>query len=362
MIFMVYSKSISAPVNESLIVYIKDASDLEKTIAQVFAACVKIGLKDKRVFVKPNMLRAARPEECVITDPALVQAVVTVLQKMGAQCTVGDNPIPQRVNETQVARECAFLEASRGTFKAIGTKSRSVAINNKNVSEILMSSDILDCDFLISLPKFKTHVLTTLSVAVKNNFGLVPGGLKPYLHSVCSTVEEFSDLLVDIYELRTPDLVIADCLRIHDSRGQLHAPNLIIASADGHALDYVCCRMAGMAIKECPTLQVAQRRGLLDPDKIKIDGPFHPLKKFPVPYKYPLKNILAGMGQRFWARGQKRLVPAIDMKKCTRCMACEQVCPVHAINGLGINYQKCIRCYCCVEICPASAVRRRLRL
>jgi len=345
-----------------LIVYIKNAIELEKTVAEIFTACVKTDLKGKKVFVKPNMLRAARPDECVITDPVLIETVVKILQKMGARCTVGDNPIPQQAGEVKVARGSGYLPASLQAFKAIGTKSRSVAIKHNKITEIMVSADILDCEFLVSLPKFKTHILTPLSVAVKNHFGLVPGGLKPYLHSICSTLEEFSELLIDIYELRPPDLIIADCLRIHDSTGRLHTPNLIIASTNGHALDYICCRMAGITIKECSTLKAAQKRGLLDPDKVKIDGPFHPLKNFSMPYRYPLKNILVGLGQRVWAGGQKRLVPVIDREKCTRCRACEQVCPMHAIGDLVINYQKCIRCYCCVEICPASAVRRRLRL
>ena len=50
---------------------------------------------------------------------------------------------------------------------AIGDTTRKLAFNPDFMPEIGVSSDILDADILISLPKFKTHGLTVMTGAKK---------------------------------------------------------------------------------------------------------------------------------------------------------------------------------------------------
>ncbi|MBE6032335.1 MAG: 4Fe-4S dicluster domain-containing protein, partial [Clostridiales bacterium] len=57
--------------------------------------------------------------------------------------------------------------------------------------------------------------------------------------------------------------------------------------------------------------------------------------------------------------------PVITKKKCVRCGACVEACPlpekaVTFVNGKTdppvYDYKKCIRCFCCQEMCPAKAI------
>jgi pyruvate formate lyase activating enzyme len=49
-----------------------------------------------------------------------------------------------------------------------------------------------------------------------------------------------------------------------------------------------------------------------------------------------------------------------DERKCIRCLACQQACPVDAIfedaQGLHIDRSKCTLCGACVEACPSQAM------
>ena len=50
-------------------------------------------LKNKKVFIKPNVLRASETYEGIVTHPALLRAVVNKVESMKpASITVGDNP------------------------------------------------------------------------------------------------------------------------------------------------------------------------------------------------------------------------------------------------------------------------------
>lgn len=52
--------------------------------------------------------------------------------------------------------------------------------------------------------------------------------------------------------------------------------------------------------------------------------------------------------------------PVIDMKKCTKCLACVAFCPENTIkvqnNGPLIDYSSCTGCLVCLRECPYSAI------
>ncbi len=343
-------------------VYIKDGKDLPSAINEIFKEFGTQNLTNKRVFVKPNMLRVARPEECVITDPRLVKAVVENLLNNSANVTVGDNPIPQKVNEIEVAKICGFFDAVGGRFKNIGRYVKKIKLRYNVVKEIYVSRDILDTELLISLPKLKTHELTILSVAIKNQFGIIPGGLKPKLHFQCPTLDDFCRLLIETYNVRKPDLIIVDALNIVDARGRMYNPNKLIVGTDAWTVDYVCALFVGIRPETSPLLRIGIKEKFFNPDDIEIVGDFTPIKKFATPISIPLKEFLAGLGSRIFAQIQNFYVPVIDHILCNKCRSCENVCPSRAIRHFNIDYKKCIKCYCCFEVCPKNAIKRKPKI
>uniref|UniRef100_A0A7C4XKX4 DUF362 domain-containing protein n=1 Tax=candidate division WOR-3 bacterium TaxID=2052148 RepID=A0A7C4XKX4_UNCW3 len=343
-------------------VIIKEVTELRTSIIEIFEDFGLKELKGKNVFIKPNMLRIAQPDDCIITDPALVRETTSYLLDCGANLIVGDNPIPQLVDEVEVAKRCGFFEASKGRFKNIGRYIKRIKINHKNLKEVYVSKEILECEILLSLPKFKTHELTGLSIAIKNQFGMVPGGLKPKLHYECFKPDDFYNLLIEIYKIRPPDLIIVDCLRVRDAKGKLYRPNRIIAGDNGFAIDCVCSLIAGIAPEANPLLQIALKRNLFDPKKIEVIGKLEIIKGFATPISFPFRKFFIGLGNFLFSRLQNWRCPVIDVSNCNNCRSCENVCPKRAIRNKEIDYKKCIKCYCCIEVCPNNAINLKFRM
>jgi len=351
-------------------VYIKDlktdaAGVLEpkKTIAEIFKNLGLKNLKGKRVFVKPNILRAANPDEAVITNPILIAETVSFLLDSGAIVTVGDNPAPdRRRNETEIAKLSGIHQASHGRFKNIGRYSQKIKRPNNLLKEIYVSREIMDCDILVSLPKFKTHPLNTMSIALKNQLGIVPGGLKPSIHALFPNLDDFCRVLLEIYQIRPPDVIIVDCLNIIDGRGKKFAPGKIIAGNNGYAVDYVCAMMAGINPDKIPLLKIAKKIGLYNPVDIEIVGELEKLKNYSPPVAFPFRNSLIELGAMISYKLLMNRVPVIDSTLCTKCLSCENVCPKRAVKKEKIDYNKCINCYCCIEVCPQKAIRTKLWL
>jgi len=345
-------------------VVIREVGELDASILEVFRALELEDLKKKRVLVKPNMLRPAYPEERVVTDPRLIAATVSYLVSAGAVVTVGDNPMPDGrfQHETEIAEYCGFIRASGNTFRNIGKYPQKVMRPKNLLKEFYVSREILDCDLLISLPKFKSHELTTMTVAVKNHFGIIPGGFKPYIHSLFPSIKEFSEVLVEIYETRPADIIIVDCIDVVDAKGKRHRPGVIVAGDNGHAVDYVCAGMAGINPLQVPTINIAIEKGLFNPAAIDCVGSFPRIRGFSVPFSFPFRNSIVELVSRILYRIWLGRVPVIDSAACARCCSCENVCPSRALKGQQIDYSKCIKCYCCLEVCPNRAVKLKFKV
>lgn len=344
-------------------IHIYTGKPLDAIVPQVFEALCATSLKGKKVLVKPNMLRAAQPDEATITHPELISHTVDFLLGEGAQVSVGDNPVPNHTDsEMQIAEKSGFVKASHGRFKNIGQHSVKVIPEDGLLKEVYISKDVLGCDVLVSLPKFRTHDLTTMTVAVKNHYGIIPGGLKPYIHSLHPRIKDFSRVLLEVYALRPPDVVMVDCLNCIDAKGKRFTPNTVIAGTNGHAVDYVCAQIAGINPGLVPTIRIAREQGLFDPSHIEIVGTLEKLKGYSAPFRFPFRNAIVEFAARILYRLWLHRVPVLDSSVCTHCLSCEAVCPVDAIDQQTIDYKKCIKCYCCLEVCPDGAIKARYRL
>ncbi|MFC1820727.1 DUF362 domain-containing protein, partial [Thermodesulfobacteriota bacterium] len=173
-----------------------------------------LDIEGKKVMVNPNVLNDALPEEAVTTHPSVLLAVVERLEESGAaEITVGDNPGARcyGANE-ETFRRCGLLEASKGYYKNIGSEVEVLDLESQFFSQLSVSKAIVEADIFISLPKFKTHGLTTLSGAIKNSYGILPGAQKANGHRLAGNPMRFNELIVDVFGLRIPDFFILDAV------------------------------------------------------------------------------------------------------------------------------------------------------
>lgn len=347
-------------------VLVRKITDLSDAVREALDT-IGFDFTGKKVWVKPNLLAPHPPEAGVTTNPDLVRQVVRELRQRRANVIwVADNPagIP-RPSLADYLSPTGVVAASDNCFINPSVNPVKLRLSSRFVSEIPVSRLITEADVILNLPVFKTHALTILTGAVKNIFGIVPGGHKAYLHTVAPSAEAFAELLVDIYQaVPKPIITIMDGIRMMDgingpSGGRVRKMDYLLASANGIALDAVMALIAGAKPETIPTIRIAGERGLgpLQKEAIKIIGDFVPIKDFRLPgigFAALISRLSIPVYRILLPR-----VPVLKKSRCTRCGKCAENCPVQTITLTPypeINRRKCIRCFCCSEICPEKAI------
>jgi uncharacterized protein (DUF362 family)/Pyruvate/2-oxoacid:ferredoxin oxidoreductase delta subunit len=326
--------------------------------------------KGKKVMIKPNVLRGSEAKESIVTNPAVLRAVVEKVESLGpSSIVVGDNPglFSYGANEATFT-QTGLMEAAKGYYRNIGDDSRRLPFNGKFMSTVSVSAAILDADIVISLPKFKTHGLTVLTGAIKNSYGILPGAQKAMLHKAAGNPEGFHEVIVDVFRLRVPDLFIVDAIVGMEGNGpaspDLRNIGLLLASDNAVAVDSVIATMMGVDPARLRFLQKAKEAGLGDYalNAIEVIGELKPLPDFKLP---PLggEAILRNEAMQMMIHTRTLLRPQADPDKCTSCGTCIDHCPVSALSLVGnipqVDASKCIACFCCQEMCPEKAISLR---
>jgi uncharacterized protein (DUF362 family)/Pyruvate/2-oxoacid:ferredoxin oxidoreductase delta subunit len=326
-----------------------------------------ISLRNRKVLLKPNVLRASEAREGIVTHPAVLRAVVEKVETMEpAAIVVGDNPglFNYGANEESF-RQTGLMEAAKGYYRNIGDDSVQVAFNDAFMPAVSLSRMVLEADVIISLPKFKTHGLTVLTGAIKNSYGFLPGAQKARLHKAAGTPYRFHEAVVEVFRVRVPDLFIMDAVVGMEGNGpastDLREIGLILASDNAVALDAVVARLMGSDPGRLRFLQKAREAGLGDPDPAAIElvGELQPLLDFKLP---PLGGEAISENETIQEMLHSRtlLVPQADTGLCTGCGTCADQCPVGALTLEDdlprVDAETCITCFCCQEICPEKAM------
>jgi len=324
-------------------------------------------LEGKRVLIKPNLLRASQPSEAIVTHSAVLRAVVDKVETMNpASIAVGDNPGLFNYGENEKSfKATGLMQAAKGHYQNIGNDSKEVDFNPDFMPTVNVSRMVLDADVVISLPKFKTHGLTVITGAIKNNYGILPGAQKARLHKAAGTPQRFHEMLVDVLRLRVPDFFLVDAVVGMEGNGpaspDLREIGLILASDNAVALDAVIATMMGCEPSRLRFLEKAKEVGLGDHDlgSVEIIGNLERLPNFKLPPlggEVPLQN--KALQQVIHNRTIVR--PQVDPELCTGCGTCIDQCTASALFMSGYYPQAdadaCITCFCCQEICPEKAI------
>ncbi|MFQ6618324.1 MAG: DUF362 domain-containing protein [Fidelibacterota bacterium] len=325
-----------------------------------------LDLSGKNVFIKPNMLSRSSPERGVTSHPSILRELISWTERYTENILVGDNPgaTGYGANE-KCARATGIKEVSGKYFKNIGKQTKAVKLKSKFTKALVVSEDILKTDFLISVPKFKTHLQTVITGGIKNSYGILVGGEKSRLHILAQSPRSFAEAILDVFQIRIPDLFVMDAVVGMEGNGPnggiLRRIGKIMVSNNGVALDSVMATMMGIPPGSVPCLIEAYRRGLgeIDLRRIEVIGEVPLLQDFKVPVTYT-RGLWGTLVNRWVYIPLVRSRVKVREKNCTRCMECIKGCPTGAMKLDGefprVYDKECINCYCCRELCLYNAV------
>ena len=336
-----------------------------------------------KILLKPNLLASESAEKSVTTHPIVFEAIISILQEIKEKKNIkkisyGDSPgIGKGIS---VAQKSGISEVTEKLNIEYADFDEPVGVSfNEGIKEksFTIAKPILEADTIISLPKLKSHALTIMTGAVKNQFGCIPGFRKAEYHLKLPDFDDFSTMLLDLNKLINPKLYIMDGIMAMEGNGPRSGNpkklNVLLLSSDAIALDYVASQIISFDYNLIPTIKMGFKLGFSNKGNIEIVGDNIESVKVN-DFKKPHKRI--GIGRSLMKLSTfpiiKRLFaimipkPVIEYGKCVKCGVCVKVCPVTPLalnfNKKGKNYppeyyyDKCITCYCCQELCPHKAI------
>ncbi len=323
-----------------------------------------------KVLVKPNLLSAKTPDQCVTTHPEFVRAVIRELRKKGVEkITIADSPagvypwkeLWEKTGMRKVADEENVELLPVENFERVEVPGHGY---------IPLLKELKSFDVFISLPKLKTHILTKITVAVKNSYGLVIGEAKSAFHATAPSPRKMSDFIAAVYGKIKPDFVIVDGVEAMQGDGPANGrpfkSGIIMAGYDAVAVDSCACTAYGYKPEDIPLLMkvTALGYGISNRNDIDLVGnAAEKLGKLKIPrsksdilYRFP-ESMFHLLTLILTYR------PFIVKDTCIKCGKCFKACSQKAIlsegGGFRVNPKKCILCMCCLEACPVKAVELR---
>jgi uncharacterized protein (DUF362 family) len=224
-----------------------------------------ISVRDRRVFLKPNMVEYER-DASINTHPHVVAAAATALLRRGArEVVVGEGPGHRRDIEYLLAGtgfdtvlsdlRLKFVDLNLDDVRQVPLKSRFMKLDS-----MWLPVELLQSDFIVSMPKLKTHHWAGMTASMKNLFGTVPGGVygwpKNLLH-----FKGIEQSIIDLTATIQPHLTIVDAIVAMEGDGPImgrpRQVGCLAMGTDLVAVDATCARIMGLAPSKMPYLSVA---------------------------------------------------------------------------------------------------------
>lgn len=222
----------------------------------------------KRVMLKPNMVEPSRRIAHMTTHPAVVAAAAEVFRSWGATVAIGE--APGHVRDTEMAL------AESGIVEAIAdTKSHFADLNYEEVAwqpnrgghsklkGFWFPRTIVEADYVVSLPKMKTHHWMGVTASMKNLYGVLPGIVYGWpknvlhQHGIAETVFDINASLPSL--LAIVDGI--DCMEGDGPiMGSLKSMGLMVVGTNLPAVDATVARIMGLPPERIPYLRLAENR------------------------------------------------------------------------------------------------------
>src|SRR5262245_38293225 len=212
-----------------------------------------LDIRGKSVLLKPNIVEYI-PGRPVNTESHLIGATAEAFLRLdAASITVGEGPGHHRdtellLHETALAdqltqRKINFVDLNRDEL--IKTRLRA---DFSGLGHLWLPRSVIAADFIVSMPKVKTHHWTGVTLSLKNMFGIVPGNRYGWPKNILHWAGIHESIL-DICATVRPHFVIADAIVAMEGDGPLYGTakelGIVLLSDDPVAADATLARMLG---------------------------------------------------------------------------------------------------------------------
>jgi uncharacterized protein (DUF362 family) len=257
--------------------YVQSIQDSVRRGLQLFP----LDVKGKTVVLKPNLVDYI-PGNAINTHPILVVAAAECLRELGAkQVMVAEGPGHQRDTKLELfesgydslLREngICFVDLNRDELAPV-----NLSADYSGVKGLWLPTTILRADFLVSMPKVKTHHWSGITLSMKNMFGIVPGNKYGWPKNILHW-HGIQESILDLCATVPIHFVIADAVMCMEGNGPLDgAPRqlgCVVLADDPVAADATCARLMGLEPDRVPHIhEAAKFLGNASPDLVEEMG------------------------------------------------------------------------------------------
>ncbi len=336
----------------------------------------------KVAILKPNLVAGRNAETGSTTSFALLKAVAEEIQACGAEAVLCETPGTEFDREATytilgVVQFCAEHNIRILRVDPEGGTEDWVELRPAGAKKLrrFHVPRILNEACLINLPVLKSHVVSIMTLGMKNPMGILPRPDRRAMHTF-----GIDQSIVDMNLGIKPGLTIIDGSMGQDGEGPLYGDKadlqVLVAGRNSLAVDLVSCQLVGVKPRDIPHLKLALEQ-LGKPSWSIVGEEISVIKKFRLPEQKPLYKFIFWMmypldypytwvaerGKHFcttlYSTGLVGTRPQIKEENCTRCGICVEACPlpnVIDLKTLKVNPATCQRCLLCYEACPENAI------
>jgi uncharacterized protein (DUF362 family)/Pyruvate/2-oxoacid:ferredoxin oxidoreductase delta subunit len=336
----------------------------------------------KIAILKPNLVAGRNASTGSTTSFALMKAVAEEVRACGAEPVLCETPGTEFDREATytilgVEKFCAENGIRILRIDPEGGEADWMELRPAGARKLrrFRVPRILQEARLINLPVLKTHVVSTMTLSMKNPMGILPRPDRRSMHTL-----GIGQCIVDMNFGIKPDLNIIDGSVGQDGEGPLYGDKadlqVMIAGRDSLATDLVACQVVGVKPRAVPHLKLALEQ-MGKPSWQIVGEDVGVIRKFRLPEQkalyrfifwmmYPLDYPYTWIAERgkhlcttLYSTGLVGTRPQINEEKCTHCGVCVDACPlpnVIDLKTLKVDPKTCQRCLLCYEACPEGAI------
>ncbi len=265
--------------------YISNISDLKKDILKSLDFIKwKTNVKsDSTVFIKPNFTYPYF-KKGITTSPDFLKCFMEILKDRADNVILGESnggnhsfTADDSFKGHDMSKICSDAGVELVNLSDLPYRKIEEKILNKNVSVTLPNLLLDDIDCFISVPVLKVHVMTTVTLSMKNLWGCYPDTMR------CLHHKNLNEKLTLITKKLNPKICIMDASYALDGHGPMYGEakklGMILSSDNPVVIDSLGTAVMGIPIDNVKHILVAEKEGLgsTDLEKIQINDDW---KKF----------------------------------------------------------------------------------
>jgi len=273
------------PVTEFAVRRGPSPREITRSAIEALGGIEKFVKKEDSVLVKVNICGGNPQIPGSYTSLEVVAELAKMIQEVGARLTIVDSDMIWTKFDPVAEAEGWKRWTEERKIPLLNLANTDMVRFNfgedSAIGIVPVSKMVVDADVIISVPTMKTHLLTNVTLGMKNMYGTFPEENKAKYHRF-----GIEDVVFEVNKAFTPHLIVIDGTIGGEAYGPLSCNPVnfetVIASNDVVAADAVACRLMGYDPFSITHIKKAHEEGLGDakvafdiatlPHKNKKDG------------------------------------------------------------------------------------------